>query len=151
MTGLSDTPITLTVDLDAEGVQHGFMKLPYSHDASAWGSLMIPITVARRGVSNLLRHAGILAGTPEIGPTVELDMPDGRCFVSCESNGVFEPLVALGASVAKGQPVARVFDAQRTGTPPRVYESPLDGVFTARHHPGLVAMGDIVCVVAVPV
>ncbi len=46
---MKPSPITATLDLDKDGVQHGFLKLPYSHDDSAWGSIMIPITVARRG------------------------------------------------------------------------------------------------------
>ena len=41
------SPITPTVDLDADGVQHGFLRLPYSRDDSAWGSVMIPIAVIR--------------------------------------------------------------------------------------------------------
>ncbi|HHF2976589.1 TPA: N(2)-acetyl-L-2,4-diaminobutanoate deacetylase DoeB [Vibrio diabolicus] len=41
--------ITATVDFDREGVQHGFLALPYSHDDSAWGSIMIPITVIKNG------------------------------------------------------------------------------------------------------
>ncbi|WP_176154391.1 N(2)-acetyl-L-2,4-diaminobutanoate deacetylase DoeB [Burkholderia vietnamiensis] len=43
------SPITPTVDLDADGVQHGFLKLPYSRDDSAWGTIMIPIAVVKRG------------------------------------------------------------------------------------------------------
>jgi N2-acetyl-L-2,4-diaminobutanoate deacetylase len=43
------SPIQATVDFNGEGEQHGFLKLPYSHDASAWGAVMIPITVIRRG------------------------------------------------------------------------------------------------------
>lgn len=43
------SPITPTIDLDAPGVRHGHLRLPYSHDASAWGSVMIPITVACGG------------------------------------------------------------------------------------------------------
>jgi N2-acetyl-L-2,4-diaminobutanoate deacetylase len=38
-----------TVDFDADGEQHGFLKLPYSRDDSAWGAVMIPITVLKRG------------------------------------------------------------------------------------------------------
>jgi len=41
--------ITATVDFEKDGRQHGFLKLPYSHDDSAWGSIMIPITVVRNG------------------------------------------------------------------------------------------------------
>jgi N2-acetyl-L-2,4-diaminobutanoate deacetylase len=43
------SPIQPTVDFDRQGVQHGFLKLPYSRDDSAWGALMIPITVIKRG------------------------------------------------------------------------------------------------------
>jgi N2-acetyl-L-2,4-diaminobutanoate deacetylase len=43
------SPIFATVDFEAEGEQHGFLKLPHSHDGSAWGAVMIPITVIRRG------------------------------------------------------------------------------------------------------
>ncbi|MFC0401499.1 N(2)-acetyl-L-2,4-diaminobutanoate deacetylase DoeB [Paraburkholderia rhizosphaerae] len=43
------SPIQATVDFNADGEQHGFLKLPYSHDTSAWGAVMIPVTVIRRG------------------------------------------------------------------------------------------------------
>ncbi len=43
------SPISPTIDLDVEGVHHGFLKLPYSRDAAAWGAVMIPITVVRNG------------------------------------------------------------------------------------------------------
>lgn len=43
------SPISPTVDFEAEGEQHGFLKLPYSRNDSAWGAVMIPITVIKRG------------------------------------------------------------------------------------------------------
>jgi len=43
------SPISPTVDFDADGEQHGFLKLPYSRDDSAWGAVMIPVTVIKRG------------------------------------------------------------------------------------------------------
>ena len=43
------SPILATVDFEVEGEQHGFLKLPHSHDGSAWGAVMIPITVIKRG------------------------------------------------------------------------------------------------------
>ncbi|MCM2971999.1 N(2)-acetyl-L-2,4-diaminobutanoate deacetylase DoeB [Larsenimonas suaedae] len=46
---MRESPISATVDFDADGVQHGFLKLPVSHDESAWGAIMIPITVVKRG------------------------------------------------------------------------------------------------------
>ncbi|WP_104202278.1 N(2)-acetyl-L-2,4-diaminobutanoate deacetylase DoeB [Billgrantia saliphila] len=43
------SPISATVDFDADGVQHGFLKLPISTDDSAWGAVMIPVTVVKNG------------------------------------------------------------------------------------------------------
>jgi N-alpha-acetyl-L-2,4-diaminobutyrate deacetylase len=43
------SPISATVDFSADGAQHGFLKLPYSRDDSAWGAVMIPITVVKHG------------------------------------------------------------------------------------------------------
>jgi N2-acetyl-L-2,4-diaminobutanoate deacetylase len=42
-------PISATVDFNRDGVQHGFLKLPYSRDDSAWGAVMIPVSVIQRG------------------------------------------------------------------------------------------------------
>jgi len=46
---LRPSPISATVDFEADGVQHGFLKLPISNDESAWGAVMIPITVVANG------------------------------------------------------------------------------------------------------
>ncbi|OLO12549.1 N-alpha-acetyl diaminobutyric acid deacetylase DoeB [Chromohalobacter japonicus] len=43
------SPVSPTVDFDADGIQHGFLKLPISTDESAWGAVMIPITVINNG------------------------------------------------------------------------------------------------------
>ena len=43
------SPISPTVDFDQDGVQHGFLKLPYSRDDSAWGAVMIPIAILKNG------------------------------------------------------------------------------------------------------
>jgi len=42
-------PISCTLDFERDGVQHGFLKLPYSRDDSAWGAVMIPLTVVKNG------------------------------------------------------------------------------------------------------
>ncbi len=48
-TTLPPSPITPSVDLEADGVQHGHLRLPWSRDDSAWGSLLIPIAVIANG------------------------------------------------------------------------------------------------------
>ncbi len=42
-------PIRPTITLDAPGKHHGFLRLPHSRNDSAWGSVMIPITVIANG------------------------------------------------------------------------------------------------------
>lgn len=42
-------PISTNVDFERDGLQHGFLKIPYSRNDSAWGSVMLPISYARNG------------------------------------------------------------------------------------------------------
>ena len=46
---LPDSPIVATIPFDEDGAHHGYLRLPFSRDDSAWGSVMIPITVIRNG------------------------------------------------------------------------------------------------------
>lgn len=46
---MSVNPIQSTIPLDGQGKQHGFLRLPYSRNDSAWGSVMIPVTVIGNG------------------------------------------------------------------------------------------------------
>jgi len=107
-------------------------------------------TIAKRGVRNFLRHAGILGGSPAYAPSVKLDMPDERCYVSSETRGLLEPCVDLGESVANGQLLARIHDIDRSGRAPTNYHARIDGLLAGRHFPGLIDIGDVIGVVAVP-
>jgi N-alpha-acetyl-L-2,4-diaminobutyrate deacetylase len=60
--------VTPTVDLDGDGVQHGHLKLPYSHDESAWGALMIPIAVIANGAGPTVFFTGGNHGDEYEGP-----------------------------------------------------------------------------------
>jgi N-alpha-acetyl-L-2,4-diaminobutyrate deacetylase len=106
------------------------------------------VRIAAKGARNFLKHAGILAGAPEIGPTTMLDMPDGDCFVFSEGEGIMEPLVDMGETVEKGQPIMRIWAADLTGGKPHVYRARRAGLLCARHFPGLVKAGDCLGVVA---
>jgi N2-acetyl-L-2,4-diaminobutanoate deacetylase len=108
------------------------------------------VAIARRGTANLLRHAGILAGTPDRAPTTWLDMPSGDCFAFAEDDGLIEPAVDLGAPVAAGDLLARIHPVTRTGLAPAEIRARLSGLLVARHFPGLVKAGDCAAVVAVP-
>ncbi|VVE55470.1 N(2)-acetyl-L-2,4-diaminobutanoate deacetylase DoeB [Pandoraea anhela] len=59
-----------TVDFHRDGVQHGFLKVPHSHDTSAWGAVMVPITVIRRGEGPVALLTGGNHGDEYEGPIV---------------------------------------------------------------------------------
>jgi N-alpha-acetyl-L-2,4-diaminobutyrate deacetylase len=107
------------------------------------------VAIAKKGIRNVLRHAGITLGELEVDDTINLDMPDQNCFVFSESDGLLELCVDLGAEVKAGDLLGRVHNMKRTGQVPTDYYSKIDGVFSGRHFPGEIAMGDSLGVVAV--
>lgn len=109
------------------------------------------IRIARKGLRNFLKHAGILKGEPELSATIQLDMPDSDCYLFSEHDGLLEPVVDLGESVDAGDLIARIWSIQRNGQPPVDYRARRSGVLSARHFPGLVQTGDCIAVVAVVV
>ncbi|MDX8432416.1 N(2)-acetyl-L-2,4-diaminobutanoate deacetylase DoeB [Mesorhizobium abyssinicae] len=109
------------------------------------------VRIARRGVRNVLKHAGIVAGAVEKTRTRWLDMPSGDCFAFAEDDGMIETMVDLGEPVEEGQVVARIHGIGRTGVAPQEIGAKMSGLLAARHFPGLVKAGDCVSVVAVEV
>jgi N2-acetyl-L-2,4-diaminobutanoate deacetylase len=108
------------------------------------------VGIAKKGIRNILRHAGITKGELEVGETLNLDMPDQRCYIFSETTGLVEHCVDLGDEVKTGQLIAKVHNIERTGTDPEEYYAGIDGIYTGRHFPGLVVNGDFLGVIAVP-
>lgn len=143
------------LELDAEGMLdtwvEGLGKLLVTTELAGGGSSTVRSNrVAAVGVRNVLRHMGILAGDPETGtPSRMVDMPDERCFVAAEQNGIHEPLADLGEEVVEGQPVARIHSMDEPSHEPAVYVARRSGLLIGRHFPGLVQAGDFLASVAV--
>lgn len=104
--------------------------------------------IARKGVRNLLIHAGILQGEMHLTPTRMLSQEDDGCFHFTNHNGMVDFAVTLGQTVSKGDLIARIWDIHHTGVAPRNFYALMDGILTARHHPGLVQSGDCLAVLA---
>jgi N2-acetyl-L-2,4-diaminobutanoate deacetylase len=104
--------------------------------------------IARTGVANVLKAAGILKGPVAAAETIWLDMPDGNCFSFAEDGGLIEPLFDLGDAVGSGEVIARIYPVGRTGAAPLEVKAKMDGILAARHFPGLVKPGDCVGVLA---
>ncbi|MEO1468253.1 MAG: N(2)-acetyl-L-2,4-diaminobutanoate deacetylase DoeB [Pseudomonadota bacterium] len=104
--------------------------------------------IARRGVANLLRHAGILAGEPDPQESTLIDTTAEGCFHFAERGGLLEPAVDLGEAVRMGDLLARIWEVERSGQAPSRVVSSQTGILAARHFPGLVKPGDCLGVVA---
>ncbi len=117
-----------------------------------WGGRAVSartISIAKRGILNTLRHAGVLPGEPEYdAPPTRLRMvADGT--VVATSPGLFEPLADPGDHVSAGDLVARVHPIDDLATPPTVLRARVDGLVIMRHNPGLIQSGDPAICVAV--
>ena len=117
------SPITATVDFAADGVQHGFLKLPHSHDESGWGSILIPITVAKNGDGPTVLFTGGNHGDEFEGPVALFDLAhriraeelSGRVIIV---PGMNYPAFRAGrrTSPIDGGNMNRVFPGNPTGT-----------------------------------
>jgi N-alpha-acetyl-L-2,4-diaminobutyrate deacetylase len=71
---MNSNPISATVDFEKNGVQHGFLRLPHSRDDSAWGSIMIPICVAKGGKGPTALLTGANHGEEYEGPVALMEL-----------------------------------------------------------------------------
>ena len=76
------------------------------------------VAIARKGVRNLLIHAGIMQGEMEMGPSQHLLQDDDDCFHFSPIGGMIEYTKNLGDPVIKGDVLARIWDTTRTGIEP---------------------------------
>jgi N-alpha-acetyl-L-2,4-diaminobutyrate deacetylase len=109
------------------------------------------ISIAKRGVRNVLVASGLVQGEVEASRTQWLDMPSSECFRFAEDDGLIETCVDLAAPVRKGEVLAKIYPIGRTGVAPIECRAGLDGILAARHFPGLVKAGDCVAVVAISI
>ncbi|HEV7276254.1 MAG TPA: N(2)-acetyl-L-2,4-diaminobutanoate deacetylase DoeB [Devosiaceae bacterium] len=106
------------------------------------------VGIARRGLRNVLVHAGIVEGEVVQTPSIRLDMPSIDCFSFAETEGLVEPCVDLGEPVEAGTVLVKVHSILRTGQEPVEYRARMSGILAARHAPGLAGPGDCLAVVA---
>ncbi len=120
---MSDSPVIPTIPLDAQGVHHGFLKLPHSRNDSAWGSVMIPVTVIAKGAGPTALLTGANHGDEYEGPIALQDLaitlkPEditGRVIILPMMN---MPAFAAGTrcSPIDGANMNRSFPGSATGT-----------------------------------
>ncbi|WP_372867799.1 N(2)-acetyl-L-2,4-diaminobutanoate deacetylase DoeB [Pseudomonas sp.] len=85
------TTVSTTVDFDRDGVQHGFLKLPYSHDQSAWGCIMIPVSVVKNGAGPTALLTGGNHGDEYEGITSLLKLANELCAEDVRGRVIIVP------------------------------------------------------------
>ena len=71
---MKPSPVKSTIDFEQDGLQHGFLKLPHSHDESAYGSMMIPISMVKNGEGPTALLTGGNHGDEYQGPIALFDL-----------------------------------------------------------------------------
>lgn len=90
--------------------------------------------IAWSGLTNVLRHVGVLQGPVEtreslgLPPAVIIDGRDPANYVNTDEPGFWENLLEPGDPVKAGDPVGRLWFPDQPERSPRVFTAPLDGV-----------------------
>lgn len=117
-----------------------------------WGGRAVSalsIGIARRGILNVLRQAGVLDGEPEYdAPPAFLRMVSDGSVIAPRS-GLFQPLADPGDEVVRHDVVAHIHTLDDLAAPPTALRTDVEGVVIMRHNPGLIETGDPAVTVAV--
>lgn len=103
------------------------------------------LAIAERGLRNLLVHLGILGQEHWVEPPVAtrfLDVRGPEMYVYAPENGVFEPLVELGDTVAPGTPAARIHMPETPWLPPVEIAFKAAGIVMCKRIPARTKRGD---------
>lgn len=103
------------------------------------------LAIAERGLRNLLVHLGILGQEHWVEPPVPtrfLDVRGREMYIYAPENGVFEPLVKLGDTVAIGTPAARIHMPETPWLPPVEIPFKAAGIVMCKRIPARTKRGD---------
>jgi len=108
------------------------------------------VALAKRGVQNVLKHFGLIAGEPEapVVATRLLHTPEAACFIAARESGLYEAFLHVGDAVASGQEIGQIHFFEHPERPPEVYTADVAGVLISTHFPGLARSGDCLAVIA---
>jgi N-alpha-acetyl-L-2,4-diaminobutyrate deacetylase len=122
---MSDTesPIRTEIDLELDGKQVAYLRAPHSRNRSAWGSLLIPITVIKNGTGPTILFTGGVHGDEYEGPVclmklsreVQAKEIQGRIIIIPALN-LPATLVGQRLSPIDGKDLNRVFPGNPRGT-----------------------------------
>lgn len=90
------------------------------------------LEIASEGIASLLGHLGVLDGAPARGPGQYFHVDTGEDFLRSPDHGFFEPSVALGDEVQKGQLAGFLHRFSELGEAPLAVHFPAGGQVVCR-------------------
>jgi N-alpha-acetyl-L-2,4-diaminobutyrate deacetylase len=109
------------------------------------------LAITERGVRNVLKHVGILAGKPEAAPygaSRVMTVPDFRCYVFLPEAGIFEPADRIGQRVKAGKAAGWLHFIEDPRRPPVELKYRASGLLWCARGEGRAQAGDPVAVIA---
>lgn len=120
---IEKSPVSTDIDFEKDGKQSSYLRVPYSRNTSAWGAVLVPITVITNGGGPTVLFVGGIHGGEYEGPvalfklirSLEADQIQGRVIILPALN---LPAVQAGERVSPidGLDMNRAFPGKYNGT-----------------------------------
>lgn len=118
-----NSPVTTEIDFEKSGKQVSFLRVPHSHNTSAWGSVFVPIVVVKNGEGKTILFTGGIHGDEYEGPVALLKLAreliaediQGRVIII---PGLNQPALQAGKRLSPidNKDMNRVFPGDPKGT-----------------------------------
>lgn len=143
-----DEGATFTSCVERRGI------LSLGTEVGGWGRVNVDgVRIAERGVHNILKHFGVIEGTPETAQedgaagTRHMMVRSPDAYIFLPRDGLFEPLHRAGDDVRAGQPAGYLHNPEDLDCEPVKLRYSQDGVLWMAAGPGRGKRGDAVAVV----
>lgn len=143
-----DEGATFTSSVERRGI------LSLGTEVGGWGRVSVEgVRIAERGIRNVLKHFGILEGSPETGQrdgraaTRHMMVRDQSFFTFAPANALFEPCHCAGDEVEEGALAGFLHFIEDVDHPPIEVRYRRSGVLWMAAGPGRVRRGDAIAVV----
>ncbi len=133
---ISQSPVSTDLDLDKEGKQFTFLRVPYSRNTSAWGAVLVPVVCIKHGVGPTILFVGGNHGGEYEGPVALLKLARQLQPNEIQGRVIILPAMNLPAVLA-GERVSPIDHLDMNRTFPGRYNGTVTQVISHYVHDGL--------------
>ena len=111
------------------------------------------VKMAEHGVRNIMQHVGVLHGNPVSNKTQGREetrlvtVPHADCYVIAPDDGLYEPFIELGDSLAAGQEIGQIHYPQHHQKEPWKVITSQSGFLLCKRPPGKTQRGDNIAII----